>query len=50
MPNIKFGRKLIISPTKDDVEVDDIEVVEHIKVQEASPKVFISPGFLIEVG
>ena len=41
MPNIKFGRKLIISPTKDDVEVDDIEVVEHIKVQDASPKVFI---------
>ena len=45
MPNIKFGRKLIINPTKVEVEKekekDDIEVLEYVKVKEASPKVVI---------
>ena len=44
MPNIKFGRKLTIIPTKDDVEEeeekdDEIEFIKH--VQEASSKVVI---------
>ena len=45
MPKIKFGRKLTISPTKDDVEDEDDEVIEVVEVvehvQEASPKIVI---------